>query len=280
MSEISFVKYEGLGNDFLVVETDDPELFSKEEITAICDRRRGIGGDGVLLVLPGAHDGQAGKMRVLNADGSVPEMCGNGIRCVALHVAKAGDTSLVFDTDAGERSCAVERTADGAEVSVSMGTARLVGRRALSLPGLGEFVLEDVNMGNPHALLVDIGGKLVGSSFDERKFVGEKRGAMAEIGKGIETQTKGGTNVEFASIRADGSIDLVVWERGVGFTLACGTGACATAAYACAKGLLPYGPVAVHLPGGDLRVTVDQGGGVVMRGPARRVFAGSFFHRV
>src|SRR4051812_27413610 len=96
-----FAKYEGAGNDFIVVDAEDRNAVSPERAQVLCDRHRGIGADGVLLVLPSDHEGAVARMRVLNADGSVPEMCGNGLRCVALHVAKKrGLTSgsLVIDT--------------------------------------------------------------------------------------------------------------------------------------------------------------------------------------
>src|SRR5438309_11070936 len=106
-----FAKYQGLGNDFVVIDAAREDAMTSEQASALCDRRFGIGGDGVLLVLPPRDAANAARMKVLNADGSVPEMCGNGLRCVALHVARArgvrrGD--LAFETDAGVRRCAID----------------------------------------------------------------------------------------------------------------------------------------------------------------------------
>ena len=103
-ASLDFEKYEGLGNDFVVIEAADERAVSVDLARKLCDRRLGIGADGVLLVLPG-QDGTDGRMVVLNADGSIPEMCGNGLRCVALHVARRrglAEGTLRFDTGAGK----------------------------------------------------------------------------------------------------------------------------------------------------------------------------------
>jgi diaminopimelate epimerase len=257
-----FEKYEGLGNDFLVVDARDEGEVPPARAAELCDRRRGVGGDGVLLVLPPRTEGAAARMRVLNADGSVPEMCGNGIRCVAVHVARRMRRSrgeLVIDTDAGPRVCTVEDGAGEGMVTVDMGPARVLGEGTIQVAGLpGPLTLVDV--GNPHAVV----------------FGSFTRDDVERIGPLVATHASfpRGTNVEFASCRPAG-IDLVVWERGVGITLACGTGACATAAVACAKGLAKVGaPIEVRLPGGPLEVTIGIDGRATMRGPARRVFAG------
>ncbi len=261
MKRVAFTKYEGLGNDFLVVETENAELFRPDEVVAICDRRRGVGGDGILLILPGTDNHHA-RMRVLNADGSIPEMCGNGIRCAAAHLAQGDLDTLLFATDAGDRTCVVERTAQETRVAVEMGNAKALGRRDLVVEGFGATKVADMSMGNPHAILIDEHGKFVDVEAKEL------------VGREIERVTPGGTNVEFAKVREDGSIDLVVFERGVGFTLACGTGACATAAYAAQAGIVPFGKIPVHLPGGTLLITVYENARVTMQGPARRVFSG------
>src|SRR5579863_5721501 len=105
---LPFAKYEGLGNDFVVVEVDRDDELPPASVPRICDRHFGIGADGVLLVLPAQSSDSTRRMRVINADGSVPEMCGNGVRCVALHVARARgvrEGTLRIDTDAGPRAC-------------------------------------------------------------------------------------------------------------------------------------------------------------------------------
>jgi diaminopimelate epimerase len=259
----TFRKYEGLGNDFILFETDDPAALTPEEAARLCDRRFGVGADGVLLVLPprpGAAPAGSVRMRVLNADGSIPEMCGNGVRCVAVHVAtkRAAIEGVVHvETDAGDRACVVEA---GGMVTVDMGVVRTLGERTVEVEGK-PVVVALADAGNPHAVL----------------FGAFARGDVEHLGPRLATHAAfaRGTNVEFACVQGDG-IDLVVWERGVGITMACGTGACATVAVATAKSLVPRGrPVAVHLPGGRLDVTLDADGRAHMRGPARHVYSGT-----
>jgi len=253
-----FAKYEGLGNDFVVV---DGPLMSPARARRLCDRRRGIGADGVLTVMA-PRQGGAAYMHVYNSDGSAAAMCGNGIRCVARHLAETrglGGT-FVVETDAGPRRCTVHRDAAGAveAVSVEMGPARIEGEQEFDVRGERLRALR-VSMGNPHAV-----------------FFGEASRARAEaLGPGVEAAVAGGVNAGFAAPRA-GGLDLVVWERGAGLTEACGTGACAAAAAAVQRGLVRAGvPVEVRLPGGPLTITVGEGlGSVAMRGPAAWVFEG------
>jgi diaminopimelate epimerase len=253
-----FAKYEGLGNDFIIIEAGEGDVGTSEAVL-LCERRRGIGADGVLVVSPSReHDV---RMRVFNADGSIPEMCGNGIRCVALHVATERGldrAELVIATDAGPRSCVVERRGERATVRVDMGIVRYVGDRTLTLDG-NDLDVAIADAGNPHAILF-------GDFADARVNVLGPRIASADA-------FPNGTNVEFAHVRA-GSIDLVVWERGVGRTLACGTGACATAVVAAAKGLMKSARVRISLPGGDLEIEPHATGSTFMTGPATRVFRG------
>ncbi len=122
--ELRFTKYEGLGNDFVVVDAADEGVLDVERVTRICDRHFGVGGDGVLLVTPPTSLGARATMVVLNADGSRPEMCGNGLRCVALHLSiqdRARGISFIVDTDAGPRLVAVDRDDRGASVSWAWG---------------------------------------------------------------------------------------------------------------------------------------------------------------
>jgi diaminopimelate epimerase len=261
-SLVPFFKYEGLGNDFIVVEAGDERDLPPADATRLCDRHFGVGADGVLLVLPPRTSDCATRMRVINADGSIPEMCGNGVRCVALHVARARrvrDGTLRVDTDAGPRVCIIEDSAGEGMVTVDMGVVRVLGDRTLQVNGR-RVAVTTADAGNPHAVL----------------FGAFARGDVEQLGPGIATHPDfpHGTNVEFAHVSGDG-IDLVVWERGVGITLACGTAACAAAAAACAKGVGHKGtPIAVRLPGGTLSVTIDREGRATMRGPARHAFSG------
>jgi len=259
VSPLRFTKYHGLGNDFVVV--DDPDIDADRAIR-LCDRHRGIGADGVLVLLPPRSPGALATMRVFNPDGSVALMCGNGIRCVARHLAEAGHLSgqLLIDTDAGRRACTVHRGDSGEveAVTVEMGPARVDGEQLFTV---GEEKLRTVrvNMGNPHAVI----------------FEAPSRTRAAELGPAIDRQVAGGVNVGLAR-PGPGGIDLVVWEHGSGLTDACGTGACAAAVASVRSGAIPAGaPVEVRLPGGSLTVTVSADHqSVTMRGPAVWVFQG------
>jgi len=267
-----FAKYQGLGNDFLVVEQAGFPPVSGALARQLCCRHFGIGADGVLLT--GSEQGRP-FMRVVNADGSTPEMCGNGLRCVALYlVERELMRELAFEvaTDAGPHHVRVSRSAAGAIVEVSMRPPSLVASEVLR-DGSGRSVdqpfavegrelrLTAVSMGNPHVV-----------SFDDL------RGQEQWLGPRIEKDPrfKSGANVGFARLRGENELDLVVWERGVGFTLACGTGACAAAVAAVETGRVARGaPVVVHLPGGPLTIRVAADGEPIsMTGPAAHVFDG------
>jgi diaminopimelate epimerase len=260
---VQFDKYEGLGNDFLIVD----RAFDPRTVTAICDRHRGVGGDGVLWV--GVEHGRP-FMRVRNADGSAPQMCGNGIRCAALYLARHGHAERTFeiDTDAGPHTVEL---IDGSQVRVVMRAPSLAPRDLpleSARPWIDEAIevagrlvrVTAVSMGNPHAVIFDDAG--------EREVVGP---ALER-----DPRFRERVNVGFAS-RADGSLDLKVWERGVGWTMACGTGACAAAVAAVETGRAERGrDILVRLPGGPLTIRVGAPGAPVeMTGPARYVFSGT-----
>jgi diaminopimelate epimerase len=259
---LTFRKYEGLGNDFIIVEPRDlavtPALAS-----ALCDRHFGIGGDGILVVLPPRVSDADARMVVVNSDGSCPEMCGNGVRCVAVHLARARDlrTGVIrVETAAGIRACIVEDGLGEGMVTVDMGTVRVGEDRDVEVDG-ERLPVTLADVGNPHAVAF--------GSFSRQDV--ERLGSRITV----HATFPAGINVEFARMRMDG-IDLVVWERGAGITLACGTGACAAAAVACAKGHASYeAPIDVRLPGGSLCVQVQRDGRTTMRGPARHVFSGT-----
>src|ERR1700742_1023767 len=127
MEPLDFVKYEGAGNDFLVVEAASAEAVSPERAMALCDRHFGVGGDGVLLVVPATDPAFRARMIVLNADGSRPEMCGNRLRCVAPHLARREPlehAAFRLETDAGERTAEVLRSGDGAQITQGMGLGK------------------------------------------------------------------------------------------------------------------------------------------------------------
>jgi diaminopimelate epimerase len=255
---IRFEKWQGLGNDFVLVAGEDVAAVEALGVPAICDRRRGVGADGVVVVEVGA-DAEA-RMIVYNADGSRPEMCGNGLRCVvgwlALRKGLAGGEIEVL-TDAGARRCSFERAGDGGFlVGADMGVAQ-VGENLD--PGDGARLFTRVDVGNPHAV----------------SFAPFEDADLDRLGPLIDGLEPRGSNVELCRLEA-GRIEVSVWERGVGRTEACGTGACAAAVAACSAGRVPFDrPVEVALPGGVLTITVASADRRVhMRGPARRVFTG------
>lgn len=256
---LRFWKYHGLGNDFVLVEAP---LVDPARARRICDRRRGIGADGVVTILPPRTPGAAAAMHIYNSDGSVAEMCGNAIRCLARHLAETRGLggAIRIDTDAGTKECTLHR-GDGGEVvavSVEMGPARVEDDAEFRVGG-ETLRAARVSMGNPHAVLFD-------EPTPER---------AAEIGPRIERAVAGGVNVGFARPGASG-IDLVVWERGAGLTDACGTGACAAAVASLRRGAVgAAAPIQVRLPGGALEITVAPDlQRVTMRGPAERVYEG------
>jgi diaminopimelate epimerase len=256
---LRFAKYHGLGNDFVLVEGP---LVGPERARRICDRRLGIGADGVVTILPPRTAGAAATMHVYNSDGSVAEMCGNAIRCVARHLAeRRGLAGLIrIDTDAGTKECTLHRGEgdEVAAVSVEMGPARLEGEQDFRV-GAETLHATRVSMGNPHAVFFDV----------------PTRERALEVGPAIERAVAGGVNVGFARPGPAG-IDLVVWERGAGLTDACGTGACAAAVASVRAGAArPGAPIEVRLPGGVLEITVAPDlARVTMRGAATRVFEG------
>jgi len=277
-----FAKYHGLGNDFVVVDlrtVDAATAAAIQEpavVQAVCDRQFGVGGDGVLAILPGTAPSVA-RMRVLNADGSEAEMCGNGIRCVVEELARLGTTavSLAIDTGAGRLTC--ERIEGG--VTVEMGAPRLT-RAEIPMTGPGgercigqpievkgqSFAITAVSMGNPHAVI------FVDDPQADLRMLAETYGPTLEHHATFPART----NVEFVRVRSRTELDVVVWERGVGITLACGTGACATVvASILNERATTETDVRVNLLGGPLRIRVLAGmANVRMTGPALHVFDG------
>lgn len=302
MSGIAFKKYHGLGNDFVVLDV----LSGKRPVSArraamICDRHSGAGADGVLTILPSRR--ASFRMHIFNADGSVPEMCGNGIRCAVKFAAEharvkpraggararrffgemgfpivRGATYRVYDVETGRGvlSCAAEmRGREVASVAVDMG-APILDRHGIPMRGRGVFVERTVraggrrftgtavSMGNPHLVLF------------HRDDLHDAR-AYGPVLETLPLFPKR-TNVEFARAVSRREIRAVVWERGVGITQACGTGACATAVAFAIAGKVPFGrEVTVRLPGGPLGIVVREDlAAVYMKGPATHVFDGVF----
>ncbi|MEM7158359.1 MAG: diaminopimelate epimerase [Myxococcota bacterium] len=274
MATSSFRKVEGLGNDFVLLDRREASVEQIEEelrelsarAPSLCNRRTGIGGDGILVLGPPRDPAHDASMWVINFDGSRPEMCGNGLRCVALLAAGVGERTLVVDTDAGPRRCTVTAESEHyGDVEVDMGPG--VSQGECTPEGSQGRPLVKVSMGNPHAVSIT-------STYDDPEVLARSLGPSIER----DPEFPEGTNVEFVRVETDGSLRLWVWERGCGITDACGTGACATAVAVAREGLIPTDtPVVVRLPGGDLEISVpaDTEAGVRMRGPARVVYQGT-----
>jgi diaminopimelate epimerase len=257
-----FAKLHGLGNDFVLFDfrgAADGQPPSPGRALELCDRHLGIGADGVLTLLEG------NRLVIHNADGSVPEMCGNGARCAALWIATdrctrpAARTEIVLHTDAGPRPCTV--TADGATsglVEVEMGIAEVSAPRGLP----GGFTAVPVSTGNPHRVI----------------FTDAPRERLADLARtaGPGLCRAEDANIEFASRAGGARYVVAVWERGAGLTQACGTGACAVAAAALQRGEVEAGrEISVELPGGALAIRRDERSGQMrMRGPAQLVYRG------
>lgn len=262
---LQLVKYEGAGNDFLVLFDEDGAIgLGGDEVRALCDRHHGIGADGLLRVLAGPP-GSDVRMDLRNADGSPAEMSGNGIRCLAHAVVSRGlvpGPVVVVATDAGIRRVELRPVADGVggEGTVAMGQVSLGDEvdptSLVDVPGPAgpEVLARRVDAGNPHLVVVV-------PQVDPTWVDGWARA--------VDAATPGGTNVELVRVDGPGAMTLSVWERGVGATLACGTGTTAAAAAAEAWGLVDL-PVRVANPGGVLWVE-RRDGELVLGGPSRRV---------
>jgi diaminopimelate epimerase len=257
-SPVRFAKWQGLGNHYLIVEREDwPLRLSPARARAICDPNFGVGGDGILEL---SHEEGRPRMTVWNPDGSQAESCGNGIRMVARHLAATGALPGDGRILTGGGPVDVRLLEDG-RVEVRMGRARFpAGERRERLAVNGDALdVAVVSMGNPHAIIEHP----------------DPSSVVRELGPEVEVAPRfpDRTNVEF--VRAEGPSELTmrVWERGVGETLACGTGACAAAVAAVRLGGL-RSPVTVHLAGGDLTIDVDDDLEVTMTGPAEPIYEG------
>ena len=267
MLSVSFEKWHGLGNDFILIRgVDLPSDGPPAPYAQWCRRRRGIGADGVIII---SDETEASvSMKVFNRDGSQPEICGNGIRCVvhswaARHRQSHG--TLAVETGAGTKDCWF--TAD--DVTVDMGPAALTGPAGGPGPAMIDVVVGEakrsgtaVHMGNPHLVLFAEDWPTVPPQTARRL---EKDPSFPK-----------GANISFASEPVGSGIDLTVWERGVGFTQACGSAACATVVAAVASGRVPPDEsISVTLPGGVLTIRVSSDlSEVLMTGPAVFVLRG------
>ncbi len=271
-----FTKAQGAGNDFVIFDlTAERAAGDFAAIApALCDRHFGIGADGILLVLPSQVADF--RMRVINSDGSEPEMCGNGLRCFVRYLHDRGlvpAAGIWVETLAGRLFAEVippgEPAGSGLEASarpefrvrIDMGRPEHSPSEELALSHpRGPLRVTAVSMGNPHCVT----------------FVDDLDGLpFFELGPLVEAHPRfpRGVNAEFAQVVDRNRIRVKVWERGAGPTLACGTGACAVAVAAASQGLTER-RVTVELPGGALDIDWREDGGVSLTGPAECVFTG------
>ncbi|MDQ1399830.1 MAG: diaminopimelate epimerase [Acidimicrobiaceae bacterium] len=267
MTTLTLAKHHGLGNDFLILlDLDSSSPIDAVRARALCDRHRGVGADGIIRATRGAAGVAALSFELRNADGSPAEMSGNGMRCLAQAALDAGlveaGQPFVVETGAGLRTVTITvRPGDGptrAWASVEMGQAKVGGGGGGGggeRCNVGHGQLR-VDMGNPHLVVLGPDPALV---------------AVGELGPALENSVPGGQNVEFVTLGpGPDEITMRVWERGVGETAACGTGACAAAVALSHWGRVGR-RVTVHQPGGDADVELRADGTVVLSGPTERV---------
>ncbi|MTI84610.1 MAG: diaminopimelate epimerase [Firmicutes bacterium] len=273
-----FTKVHGLGNDFVMVDAESEELPGNlsKLAQAVCDRHFGIGADGLVLIWP--TDEADIRMQILNSDGSEAEMCGNAIRCVSKYIYEKGiikKEQIKVETKAGIMVPEVSvQNGVVAAVKVDMGEPKL-DRKEIPMLGsagmvIGEnlkvgehnFKVTAVSMGNPHVVIfvVDV---------DEVP--------ISHWGPRIENHNifPNKTNVEFVQVLNRSEVRMQVWERGAGPTMACGTGACATAVAAHLNGFTEK-QVSVHLASGSLDIEWSENNHVYMTGPAEEIFSGDY----
>lgn len=279
---IRFTKMHGAGNDYVYLDCmqaapEQPEHLARE----ISDRHFGIGSDGLVLILPSATADF--RMRMFNADGSEAEMCGNASRCIGKYVFDRGlttSTELTLETRGGVKRLLLHvKGHEVTEVTVDMGAPQLL-PEDIPVKSLNNEVklneeetiagdtyrITAVGMGNPHAVIFT-----------------DKITDTLVLGKGPLLETADifprKSNIEFARVIDRNNIEMRVWERGTGETLACGTGACATAVAAALNGLTGR-KVAIHLPGGTLHIDWDrESGHVFMTGPAEFICDGIYYRK-
>jgi len=274
---IDFTKYQGLGNDFILVDnrSSSEPVISNQQAVKLCDRHFGIGADGVIFALPG-ENGSDYSMRIFNSDGSEPEMCGNGIRCLAQFIADLEGASNDSDryrihTLAG---MITPQLMPNHQVKVDMGVPKLLAAEIPTTLGAGDEKVIDrplqvadkswnvtcVSMGNPHCVtfVADVAAialEVIGPQFEHHSAFPQR------------------INTEFIQVVRPDYLKMRVWERGAGVTLACGTGACAALVAAVLTGRSDR-TATVELPGGCLEIEWSSSERLYMTGPATPVFTG------
>lgn len=276
---LKFTKMHGIANDYIYIncfeeKVDEPNALS----IRLSDRRRSIGGDGVILICP--SEVADFRMRMFNADGSEGKMCGNGTRCIGKYVYDKGltdKTTVTLETLAGIKTLDLHvENGKVASVTVDMGKAEFTpsevpvkydGAEMVSAPMVVDgksYTATAVSMGNPHCVIF--------TNDDISKLELEKIGPSFEHNPIFPDRV----NTEFVNIIDDHTLSMRVWERGSGETMACGTGACAVAASAVKTGICKAGEkITVKLLGGDLEIVIADDFGVSMTGPAEIAFEGT-----
>jgi diaminopimelate epimerase len=275
---IPFVKAHGLGNDYIVLNGADlPAPLTPPQVARICDRNWGVGSDGILLLVP-AWGGADFGLRILNPDGSEAEKSGNGLRIFAKYLRDHGHTTrdtFTVSTKGGRVECRLHLEAGRVNaVTVEMGRCTFVApeipmngpeREVVKVPLQvdGEtFLITAVSVGNPHCVV-----------FTDKLDEGQAR----RLGPKIEHHPAfpNRTNVQFARVASRSQVDILIWERGAGFTLASGSSSSAVACAAVKNGLCDHGLVTVRMPGGSLSVDVRPDWSIRLHGPVEEVYAGT-----
>ena len=276
---LRFTKMHGIGNDYVYVDCFDQQVADPAALArVISDRHFGVGGDGLILVMPSSVGDV--RMRMFNADGSESQMCGNGVRCVAKYAFDHGRSKanpMRVETLAGIKNIELTLDAAGkvAMATVDMGEpilepakipVNIQQKRIVELPirtAKNAFKMTCVSMGNPHAVIY----------VDDVAAVD-----LEKVGPEIENNPifPQRVNAHFVQVHSDGEVTMRTWERGSGITLACGTGASAV----CVAGVLTGKSgrsIVAHLPGGDLKLEWrEENNHVYMTGPATEVFSGQW----
>ena len=257
-----YVKSHGLGNDYIVIDPANvPFAVTPDAVRLICDRHRGVGSDGILLVAPA--DGADFGLRIFNPDGSEAEKSGNGVRIFAKFLREHGYTAedhFTLHTLGGRVTCALELEAGRvAQITVDMGKARFGEPEAIDVDGR-RLEVTSVSMGNPHCVIVvpDL------AAIDVRTL-----GPKVERHPAFPKRT----NVQFAQVVSRDEVRAEIWERGAGYTLASGSSSCAVVAACHRKGLVDR-DVTVTMPGGQLRIAIAEDGEIRMRGPVEEICSG------
>ena len=279
MPQIKFTKMHGIGNDYVYINCFTEQVDNPNELAKIMSPRRfNVGADGVILICPSKM--ADAKMRMFNLDGSEGKMCGNGVRCVGKFVYDSGiahKDTITIETLSGIKTLYITDKDGVAEtITVDMGKAELSPEKipaiadcdtiidtAITVDG-NSYNITAVSMGNPHAVtfcdeIESLNLEKIGPHFEHHEMFPQ------------------GVNTEFIRVIDESTLQMRVWERGSGETFACGTGACAAAVAAVLNGYCKHDTeITVHLVGGDLFITFNNDGTVVMRGPATKVFDGVY----